>query len=413
MAFEQINDFSVQHASQMLIYENLFPLIQHINGKGVTDTYTKEADVRRVNKIDVLRVLPYIPNFRKLGSSNNGDYGNHLNGNGKNAPQSEYYTVDVDLFFDRSVPIPATMTLSNPTDFKSVVMRNIVESITLGINSITYAKQLLGFFRLGDNFAKAYTGALADLTSTDIESAEVDSAVYQYTTGSKTEATDAFLEANSSLNDGVPEIGAYVIPASERQGFISTKLNVLMKGQYEQNASESSARILATGFINPFTDSESKRVDERTGLCGMYDGVDLYMFNKVSRKFAYSALGLYTTTSSNATVKGEVIALLDHLQGYIVYGAGTLRGIVAPTVEANKDPYNAGTIILAPLCKVGCECLHGGTIKVIVDGRTESGTAWGREAIAKIMKTIDFTCIDGEVVTGAGIMGGFNDGETK
>lgn len=408
MAFTQIGNFSVDHASSMVIYENLMPMIQHINGKGVVDTYTKEEDVRRVNKIDVLRVLPYVPQFRKLGSVNNGAYGNALNGNGTNAPESTYYTVDVDLFFDRSVPIPATMTLSNPTDFKTVVMKNIVESISLGINAITYAKQLIGFFRLGDNFAKGYTGTLADLAGTDLTEDEVANAVFEYD-GSTVKATDAYLEANGALNDGIPEIGAFVVPVSARQAFISTKLNQLMKAQYEQNASEASARILANGFINPFTDSEGKRIDERTGLCGMYDGVDLYLWNSISRKFTYVALGV--SGSSASTVRGY----LDKLQGFIVYGAGTLRGIVRPTVEANKDPYNAGTIILAPLCKVGCECLHGATIKCIVDGSSATEQAqlvWSRSVIVAIMKAISFTPIDGVTVTGAGVVDGFNSGTT-
>lgn len=406
MAFTQIGNFSVDHASSMIIYENLMPAIQHINGKGVVDTFTKEEDVRRVNKIDVLRVLPYVPQFRKLGSANNGAYGNSLNGSGANAPESLYYTVDVDLFFDRSVPIPASMTLSNPTDFKTVVMKNIVESISLGINAITYAKQLIGFFRLKDNFAKNYTGTLANLAGTDLADGELADAIFEYD-GTNVKATDAYQSANGALNDGIPEIGALVVPVSERQAFVSTKLNQLMKSQYEQNASESAARILANGFINPFTDSEGKRIDERTGLCGMYDGVDLFLWNSIARKFTYVALGI----SSNSTISGY----LDKLQGFIVYGAGTLRGIVRPTVEANKDPYNAGTIILAPLCKVGCECLHGATIKCIVDGTGATAQApkvWSKSVVAAIMKAVTFTPIDGVTVTGAGVVAGFNSGLT-
>ena len=58
MSFVTINGFDVEHASQLLIYDNLFPEIQHINGKGVTDTYTKTDDVESVTYIDVMRVLP-------------------------------------------------------------------------------------------------------------------------------------------------------------------------------------------------------------------------------------------------------------------------------------------------------------------------------------------------------------------
>ena len=79
MSFVTINGFDVEHASQLLIYDNLFPEIQHINGKGVTDTYTKTDDVESVTYIDVMRVLPYAPRFRQLGAANNGTFHNQKN----------------------------------------------------------------------------------------------------------------------------------------------------------------------------------------------------------------------------------------------------------------------------------------------------------------------------------------------
>ena len=71
MAFVTLNGYDVEHASSMLVYENLFPEIQHINGKGVVDKYTMPSDVESVTYIDVMRVLPYAPRFRKLGGLNN------------------------------------------------------------------------------------------------------------------------------------------------------------------------------------------------------------------------------------------------------------------------------------------------------------------------------------------------------
>ena len=87
-----------------------------------------------------------------------------------------------------------------------------------------------------------------------------------------------------------------------------------MKAQYIQNASEAAARILATGFINPFNGREDKRIDERTGLLGMYDGVDLFNFNKVTREFVYVALGIAgTANDSDETLTASIDNLKRHI----------------------------------------------------------------------------------------------------
>src|SRR5574344_1330171 len=106
MAFQEVTRIHDEHARSMLVYENIFPEIQHINGKGVVDKYTKTEDVEDVTYIDVMRVLPYAPRFRQLGSLNNGAYHNAKNVGGYgNAPQSVHYTIPVDLIYDEGVAI--------------------------------------------------------------------------------------------------------------------------------------------------------------------------------------------------------------------------------------------------------------------------------------------------------------------
>ena len=417
MAFVSVNGYDVEHASSMLVYENLFPEIQHINGKGCIDTYTKTADVEDVTYIDIMRVLPYAPRFRKLGATNNGAYHNKKNEGGyNNAPQSTKYTVPVDLIYDEGVAIVSSQIHSNPVALKQVVLAQIVKTAGMAINVITYAKQIEGFFRNGDNFDKALTHDVGAIAEGDITAAEIASAVFMYDPAAATtdanSAANAFLAANEELNDGIPEIGALTVPVDERQGFITPQLNKLMKSQYLQNASEASARILATGFINPFTSQEGKRVDTATGLCGMYDGVDLYLFNKVTRNFVYVALGILGTGADSSGNLPTVRGLLDKLTGMIVYGAGTCRGIVGPSVTANPNIYYGGVYIL-PKMKVGVEVLHGATIKVLQNAGASLAGAWTAANIAMIMNTIKFTPIDGETVTGATAVAGFNDGTTN
>lgn len=417
MAFVSVNGYDVEHASSMLVYENLFPEIQHINGKGCIDTYTKTADVEDVTYIDIMRVLPYAPRFRKLGATNNGGYHNKKNEGGyNNAPQSTKYTIPVDLIYDEGVAIVSSQIHSNPVALKQVVLAQIVKTAGMAINVITYAKQIEGFFRNGDNFDKALAHDVGSIAAADITAAEIASAVFMYDPAAATtdanSAANAFLSANEELNDGIPEIGALTVPVDERQGFITPQLNKLMKSQYLQNASEASARILATGFINPFTSQEGKRVDTATGLCGMYDGVDLYLFNKVTRNFVYVALGILGTGADSSGNLPTVRGLLDKLTGMIVYGAGTCRGIVGPSVTANPNIYYGGVYIL-PKMKVGVEVLHGATIKVLQNAGASLAGAWTAANIAMIMNTIKFTPIDGETVTGATAVAGFNDGTTN
>ena len=183
-----------------------------------------------------------------------------------------------------------------------------------------------------------------------------------------------------------------------------------MKGQYAQNASEASARILANGFINPFNAEEGKRIDSRTGLCGMYDGVDLFLLNKTTRQFVYVALGVLGTADDTAEGLVAIRALLDQIAGLVVYGAGTCRGIVGPSITANPNVYFGGVYIL-PKMKVGVEVLHGATIKVLVNAGASLANAWTATNIALIMNTIKFTAIDGAVVKGN--VAGFNNGTTN
>ena len=417
MAFKAVNGFDVEHASSMLVYENIFPEIQHINGKGVIDKYTKTEDVEDVTYIDVMRVLPYAPRFRQLGATNNGSYHNQKNEGGfNNAPQSTKYTIPVDLIYDEGVAITSSQIYSNPIALKQVVLAQLVKTAGMSINIITYAKQIEGFFRNGDNFDKGMKHQVGSIAAGDIAADEIASSVFAFDPSvgatDANSAPNAFLSANEEFNDGIPEIGAFTVPADERQGFITPQLNKLLKSQYLQNASEASARILATGFMNPFSGQETARIDSRTGLCGMYDGVDMFIFNKVTRKFVYVALGILGTSNDADETTAAVRGLLDSLAGMIVYGAGTCRGIVGPSVTANPNTYFGGVYIL-PKMKVGVEVLHGGTIKVLQDAGANLANKWTAANIASIMNKIKFTPIDGKVVTGNSVVSGFNDGTTN
>lgn len=467
MAFVTLNGFDVEHASNLLVMENLFPEIQHLNGRGVTDKYTKTNDVRSVTYIDVMRVLPYAPRFRKLGATNNGKWHNARNVEGNaNSPESEHYTIPVDMWYDEGVQISSPQIYSNPVALKQVVLAQLIKSAGLSINIITHAKQWEGFFR--DSFSSVPTAE------------ELAGAVFAYNPATASDqagsAVDAFIAANNALTDGVPEIGAFVIPMDKRQAFISTTFDRIMKRQYQGNASEAAASILATGYINPFTGQEAQ-INVATGLAGMYDGIPMYLINRVIKDFMYVALGIdknestafisvsgtgvtgatvdketfetkvsatgtyefkYSTTGTKwelgettvtladygivatgtpanddkITIKyskvNAVYGLLNKVDGVIVYGEGTVRGIVGPTVQANPHPFLGGVYLL-PQMKIGVEVLHGKTIKMITNG------ALTLDDIKNIKDSIKFTPIDGVVVKAENVFGSgvFNSGNSK
>lgn len=408
----------MEHASQLAVYDNLFPEIQHINGKGCIDKYTKTDDIKNVTYIDVMRVLPYVPRFRQVGATNNGKWHNARNEGGfVNAPQSVHYTIPVDLIYDEGITISSVQDYSNPVNLKAIIMGQLVKVMGMVINVVTYAKQIEGFFRNGDNFDKGMNHSVGSIVAGDISAGEIADAVFAYdpsqTGAAATSPTRVFVTANNKLNDGIPEIGAFVVPADARQGFINVDYNALMKSQYVSNASEAAARINATGFINPFKDSEGVRINESTGLCGTYDGVDLFIFNKVTKTYVYCALGLLGTANDSAEGLVAVRDLLDKISGMIVYGAGTCRGIVGPYIEANKLPNEYQTVFVAPFLKMGVEVLHGATIKMIIDGGASLANKWTAANIAAIMNAIAFTPIDGVAVTGNGLISGFNTGLTS
>ena len=127
-----------------------------------------------------MRVLPYAPRFRKLGATANGAYHNTLNNGYANAPQSQSYTIPVDLIYDEGVPITDVQYYSNPVDLKRVVLAQLVKTAGMAINIITYAKQIEAFFRNGDNFDKAKTHDKGSIAAGDITADEIAAAVFGY-----------------------------------------------------------------------------------------------------------------------------------------------------------------------------------------------------------------------------------------
>lgn len=362
MALAQLNGNVVEHASLLAFYENYFPQIKHIEGKGVTERYITDQDPKKVDSIDVPRILPMKAHARKIGGASNGGWINTRNAQGGYSPEAVFYTVALNRVFDEDVLLPYTLLTSSKLEFKTAVNKIITDSFAQTINGYTWAGQFKKFF--DDNTAVA-------------------DSVFVYN-GTTVTACKAFQDANSKFLDGDMSIGALAIPSDEKQAFISPALNTAMKDSYATNGANLAIQINATGFLNPFTQAESTRVDTRTGLLGMYDGVVLTLFNKEERSLVYEILGLTVSDTDEKTI-------LDKIQGMIVYAGTTVRGVAGLSLEVNKDPYNNGTYIFAPYAKFGVGVLSGKSIKMIAnDTITDANlaTVKAKIAIADVLSAV-------------------------
>ena len=419
MALGTINGFSAEEATSKYVYENFFGGIQHINGKGCIDKYTMTDDVRSVNSIDVMRLKPVLPAVRKLGASNNGGFYNKYNTPAQgNSPQSVNYSIPVDLFFDRLIPIAAAQLFLNKTNFEEIVQTEVIAAMDWAINLVTFAKQIEGFFRNGDNFDKAKTHSKGSVVAADITDAEIADAIFYADVSVAGSAASTFVKANAALSS-IKALGQFRVPVNARQAFVSPLYNAELKGQYSANASEAAANINATGFMNPFTQSEGVRVDEKTGLCGMFDGVSMFQFYDADRELVYVYLGILGTANDADTDLVNCRAALDMVRGFIVAGVGTCRGIaIAKSISVKEDPYNAQAVNICPLMKMGVDVLHGASIKMIVGLNTTASTpitAWSKNSIARLVNKLTFTPIDDDgTLARAGLPDfDFNDGTTK
>lgn len=322
----------VEGLTHKAFYENLFPKLKHIDGKGVAESFLATTDPKSCNTISVPRVLPVKPNYRTLGASNNGGWKNTKNYNGGAVIESTTYDIVLNHVFDENTELPYTLVTSNAVTFNNSINSAIVDCFASTLNVFTWASQLYAFFK---------------------DNSTVADSVYTY--GGSVTASSAFVDANASLSNGDLSIGALSIPFDKRQAFVSTKLNSAIKAQYATNASDLATMINATGFINPFTQTEDKRVTADTGLCGLYDGVVMTLITTPEYSMVLDCLG----------ASGNVKTLLANVEGFIVYGGATIRGVAGPDIEVGTDPYQHGSLVFKPYAKFGVGVLSGKTIKLI------------------------------------------------
>lgn len=325
----------VEGLTHKAFYENLFPKLKHINGKGVAESFLATTDPTSCNTISVPRVLPIKPHYRTLGSSNNGGWKNTKNYNGGSVIESTSFDIVLNHVFDEATSLPYTLVTSNSVVFNQAITSAITDSFASTLNMFTWASQIYAFFR---------------------DNASITDSVFVYD-GSTTTAAKAFCDANASLSNGDISIGALAIPSDKRQAFVSTELNSAIKSQYSTNASDLATMINATGFINPFTQTQAVRVDAETGLCGLYDGVVMTLIT--TGEWAYVVENLGAT--------GTVATLLSYVKGFIVYGGATIRGVAGPDIQVADDNDQYKTLVFKPYAKFGVGVLSGKSIKLIVN----------------------------------------------
>ena len=326
----------VEGLTHRAFYENFFPKLKHINGKGVAENFLVTTDPTSCNTISVPRILPIKPHYRTLGSSNNGGWKNTKNYNGGSEIESTAYDITLNHVFDETTHLAYNLVSSNNgLDFKQAITSVISDSFASTLNMFTWASQIYAFFR---------------------DNSSISDSVFTYD-GTSVSASQAFLNANASLANGDISIGALAIPSDKCQAFVTTSLNSAIKSQYSTNASDLATMINATGFTNPFTQTSGTRVSAETGLCGLYDGVVMTLITTGEWGYVIENLG----------ATGTVATLLGYVQGFIVYAGGTIRGCAGLDIQVGDDPDQYKSLVIKPYAKFGVGVLSGKTIKLITN----------------------------------------------
>jgi len=174
-----------------------------------------------------------------------------------------------------------------------------------------------------------------------------------------TEVRDAFVFANSKLDEGDSSNGVDMFPTEGRLAVVRTSVrpellkaqNILVGGSnYAQD-------ILAKGTL----DTGSTR-NQRNGFIGIVDGIPVYMANPTIWTLAEKYLGW---------IPGEA----DNILGYISSDIANARGIALDeTIKIVDAPHGPG-ILIQPDCRMGFEAFYEkGNVFLVKKNTTLPGT---------------------------------------
>lgn len=295
------------------ILKNIGQNIIENDGEGVTQRFSKDTKSARIN---VIRVLPLTQEARVYGADYNGQPFAISSLADYDQPQTVQYGLDVITIIDKPIAIRNTMKDMIPVDLLEAETQNFSLLVWRNINAMTIAGKMVKSL---ENYVEV------DLTGTG-----------------GTEVRDAFILANSKLDEGDSSNGVDMFPIEDRIAVIRTSMrpellkaqNILVGGSnYAQD-------ILAKGTL----DTSSTR-DQRNGYIGTIDGIPVYMANNTIWSLAEKYLGW---------MPGEA----DNILGYISSGMANARGIALDETIKIVDAVHGPGILIQPDCRMGFEAFY-------------------------------------------------------
>ena len=339
-----VSGVALKETASAQVFENFIQNVLHVNGKGVDESYVNQAALNS-QSIAIPRVLLGAGGFRTLGATVNGG---QFNSEDAVVPQSNYFYVPLLYVYDRTETLAKIMNDKAGYELLSKVTENIGKKIARGINAISFAEQ----------FAVTLN-ASAGGTPTYITESEGVSAY------------DAFVDANALLDEGDEEIECDYFPTEMRQAFVRPSFfSEFKKGDGTRYVTQSNLgqEMLATGVLNPFTNSEASKVQMRDGYAGDIDGVPVYKVSPILWKLAAQ----YTMKDGSALTA----TAFDNIDAVICSAVGTIRGF-SSNGDIEVVPATRGQgWILQPLVHGGVKCVSAKSVRLIVkSGFTNPATA--------------------------------------
>ncbi len=333
-AFMSVTGNALAELFTARVYPKLVQEILHVNGKGVDESYVEQR--LGAASISIPRIALGAGSFRTLGATVNGG---QFNANDPVVSTSDFIEIPLLYVYDRTEEMSKIINDKAGYNYLQGKIDNITKKIARGINALTFSVQI----------SRALNDAVADPTVITEYDAATDKPL------------DIVIDVNGKLDEGDEAIGVDYFPSENRQGLCRPSfINAMKKkdGGLILN-SELGQQMLATGYLNPWTNSEASKVELRNGYAGEVDGVPMYKVSSVLWKLAEQ----FTRLGNSALTDGA----FDGIEGMICSSWGTLRGFsAAENIEVIPSQKGQGWTI-QPLVHGGCVCISGKSVGLIVD----------------------------------------------
>lgn len=330
-----VNGATLKRLYSSVVKDNIFQELFTRDGEACTEKYCEDTSVAQVT---VLRILPGLGAPRTMNSSVNGGFFDSSN---PIYNQTVAYPINLLDLIDFMIDIPEVQQDMMSTDLAATRAKILGGQVATAVNAMTIAAQL------ATNLNDIYNGTI------DTNWIELPSTITDGT------YLDAVISAGAKLDDGNIAEGIQTYPKSERALFLrpTFKANLLKRGQLIVGGSNYGQEMVKDGGLNP-----GARTDNVTGFAGVIDDTPTYVVSAAIFAMVETYLGLE-------------IGKLNGMQGLLVSGIGTGRGLAFnQTIKQIDCPAGPG-VRMQPLYRFGAKCWDGlSVVPIVNNGFANPGT---------------------------------------